>query len=102
MRPGFDPAQFLFSDLAVSNYDSSFHSLKKPTLSFPQSNYKDTFKIFYDPYGGDRFGAVWDPTLKEPRPFRVLGGFSSIPKRKVSNKTLRLCYIGFHLFCYLG
>ncbi|CAL1710724.1 unnamed protein product [Somion occarium] len=62
VRPGFDPAQFLFDDLSNA--------------------YKDTFKIFYDPLGGDRFGAVWDPTLKEARTFRVLGGFSSIPKWK--------------------
>ena len=26
---------------------------------------------------------VWDPSLKEPRPFRVLGGFSSEPVKKV-------------------
>lgn len=38
--------------------------------------YQDTFRIFYDPFGGDRFGIVWDPSLKQPRPFRVLGGFS--------------------------
>lgn len=46
--------------------------------------YADTFKIFYDPFGGDRFGVVWDPSLKEPRPFRVLGGFSSQPVKKVT------------------
>jgi len=45
--------------------------------------YTDTFKIFYDTFGGDRFGVVWDPSLKEPRPFRVLGGFSSQPVKKV-------------------
>lgn len=45
--------------------------------------YADTFKIFYDAFGGDRFGVVWDPSLKEPRPFRVLGGFSSQPLKKV-------------------
>ena len=48
--------------------------------------YQDTFKIFYDPLGGDRIGVVWDPTLKEPRPFRVLGGFSSTPARKEADK----------------
>ncbi|KAI0079174.1 Nrap protein [Panus rudis PR-1116 ss-1] len=62
IRAGFDPALLLFKDLS--------------------SIYRDTFKIFYDPLGGDRFGAVWDPSLKQPRPFRVLGGFSSIPQRK--------------------
>ncbi|KAJ7454829.1 Nrap protein [Mycena latifolia] len=65
-RPGFDPARLLFDDL--------------------QRVYADTFKIFCDPFGGDRFGAVWDPTLKQPRPFRVLGGFSSMPAKKEKEK----------------
>ncbi|KAG6807504.1 hypothetical protein H0H92_007256, partial [Tricholoma furcatifolium] len=65
-RPGFDPARLLFSDL--------------------QRIYKHTFKVFHDPLGGDRFGAVWDPTLKEPRQFRVLGEFSSIPVKKENDK----------------
>lgn len=54
-----------------------------------QRVYTDTFKLFYDPFGGDRYGAVWDPILKEPRPFRVLGGFNSIPVAKV--RVLILC-----------
>ncbi|KAJ6612257.1 Nrap protein [Mycena sp. CBHHK59/15] len=66
LRPGFDPARMLYDDL--------------------QRVYADTFKIFCDPFGGDRFGAVWDPALKQPRPFRVLGGFSSIPVKKVRKK----------------
>ncbi|KAK0482507.1 Nrap protein [Armillaria novae-zelandiae] len=60
VRPGYDPARALIRDL--------------------KKIYADTFKIFYDPYGGDSFGGVWDATLvKEPRPFRVMGGFSSTP-----------------------
>ncbi|KAJ7242747.1 Nrap protein [Mycena haematopus] len=66
LRPGFDPAQLLYDDL--------------------QRIYANTFKIFCDPFGGDRFGAVWDPTLKQPRPFRVLGGFSSVPVKKEKEK----------------
>ena len=61
--PGFDPAKFFSSDL--------------------QRVYADTLKIFYDPFGGDKIGAVWDPSLKDARPFRVLGGFSSVPAKKV-------------------
>lgn len=61
--PGFDPAKLFSSDL--------------------QRVYSDTLKIFYDPFGGDEIGAVWDPSLKNARPFRVLGGFSSIPAKKV-------------------
>jgi U3 small nucleolar RNA-associated protein 22 len=59
---GFDPAELLRRDL--------------------QNIYADTFKIFHDPFGGDMFGAVWDPTLRNARPFRILGGFSimSAPK----------------------
>ncbi|KAF9552839.1 Nrap protein [Agrocybe pediades] len=64
--PGFDPAQMFFSDL--------------------QRVYADTLKVFFDPYGGNQIGAVWDPTLKEPRPFRVLGGFSSMPIKKETEK----------------
>lgn len=63
VMPGFGPARSLFDDL--------------------QRTYADTFRIFFDPYGGDTYGAVWDPTLKEPRPFRVLGGYSSVPAKKV-------------------
>ncbi|KAE9397307.1 Nrap protein [Gymnopus androsaceus JB14] len=59
LRPGFDPARALYKDL--------------------QRIYQDTFRIFHDPFGGDQFGIVWDPSLKKPRPFRVLGGFSSMP-----------------------
>ncbi|KAF5381659.1 hypothetical protein D9615_005551 [Tricholomella constricta] len=50
VRPGFDPARLLFCDL--------------------QRTYAHTFKIFHDSFGGDRFGVVWDPSLREPRPFR--------------------------------
>ncbi|KAJ4474430.1 Nrap protein [Lentinula aciculospora] len=56
IRPGFDPARLLFMDL--------------------KRVYQDTFRIFHDTFGGDQFGIVWDPSLKQPRPFRVLGGFS--------------------------
>ncbi|GLB41186.1 putative U3 small nucleolar RNA-associated protein 22 [Lyophyllum shimeji] len=67
VRPGFDPAHLLFCDL--------------------QRIYGHTFKIFHDTFGGDRFGVVWDPSLKEPRPFRVLGEFSSVPVKKEHEKT---------------
>ncbi|KAF9447462.1 pre-rRNA processing protein Utp22 [Macrolepiota fuliginosa MF-IS2] len=66
VRAGFDPARMLFDDL--------------------QRVYADTFRIFYDPYGGDRFGIVWDPSVKQPRAFRVLGGFSSEPVHKENDK----------------
>jgi len=66
IRPGFDPAQLLFDDI--------------------KRIYADTLKLFHDPFGGDRFGAIWDFSLKNPRPFRVLGGFSSIPNQKVNDK----------------
>jgi len=59
LRPGFDPAQFLFNDI--------------------KRVYKDTLQFFYDPIGGDRIGAVWEPSVKQQRPFRVLGGFSGVP-----------------------
>ncbi|KAF8178500.1 Nrap protein [Pholiota molesta] len=66
LMPGFDPARLFFDDL--------------------QRVYADTLKIFYDPFGGDKIGAVWDPSLKDPRPFRVLGGFSSMPVKKENEK----------------
>lgn len=66
VRPGFDPARLLFNDL--------------------QRIYANTFKIFFDSFGGDRFGIVWDPSLKQPRPFRVLGEFSSMPVKKENEK----------------
>ncbi|KAI8970659.1 Nrap protein [Trametes punicea] len=60
--PGFDPIAMLYDDLTFV--------------------YSDTVLLFYDPLGGDRIGAVWQPALRSPRPFRVLGGFSSTPVRK--------------------
>ena len=77
--PGFDPARLLFSDLQVCVF--LFPTFLLSNVS--KRIYADTFKIFFDTYGGDRFGGVWDPNLKQPRPFRVLGGFSSIPAAKV-------------------
>ncbi|KAF7441237.1 hypothetical protein PC9H_001586 [Pleurotus ostreatus] len=66
VRPGFDPAHMLFTDL--------------------RRIYADTFVLFHDPCGGDTFGGVWDPSVKDrPRPFRVLGGFSSAPQSMLKN-----------------
>ncbi|KAH9912225.1 Nrap protein [Fomitopsis serialis] len=59
---GFDPARMFYEDL--------------------KRVYKDTFVLFHDPLGGHRFGGVWDPALRAARPFRVLGGFSSVPATK--------------------
>ncbi|KAH6905454.1 pre-rRNA processing protein Utp22 [Coprinopsis sp. MPI-PUGE-AT-0042] len=64
--PGFDPARAFFDDL--------------------QRTYADTFRLFFDCYGGTQFGGVWDPTLKTSRPFRVLGGYSSKPMSKENDK----------------
>ena len=33
--------------------------------------------------GGSKIGGVWHPNLKSARPFRVLGGYSSLPINKV-------------------
>ncbi|KAH7922733.1 Nrap protein [Leucogyrophana mollusca] len=58
-RIGFDPAKLFIEDL--------------------ERTFAETLKFFYDPYGGDRIGAVWLPAVDKARPFRALGGFSSIP-----------------------
>jgi U3 small nucleolar RNA-associated protein 22 len=73
LRPGFDPASLLYRDL--------------------QSIYTDTFRIFYDPLGGDHFGLVWDPTLRAERVFKVMNRFSSVPvviKKKEQQQVRRL------------
>ncbi|KAI0759414.1 Nrap protein [Trametes elegans] len=62
--PGFDPFGMLFDDLTEV--------------------YADTALFFFDPFGGDRIGAVWQPNLRSARPFRVLGGFSSIPAKMMN------------------
>ncbi|KAL1700082.1 Nrap protein [Schizophyllum commune] len=64
VRPGFDPAELFFADL--------------------QRVYGDTMKLFHDPYGGDVIAGVWDPSLKESRPFRVRAGYSTVPQEKAS------------------
>ncbi|THH22517.1 hypothetical protein EUX98_g8176 [Antrodiella citrinella] len=65
-QPGYDPAQLLFNDLSRV--------------------YKDTFMLFHDPLGGERIGGVWDPRLQDPRAFKILGKFSSIPVAQESGK----------------
>jgi U3 small nucleolar RNA-associated protein 22 len=57
---------------------------------FCQRVYKDTLQFFFDPIGGDRIGAVWEPSVKQQRPFRVLGGFSGVPNSKVSTRTFHV------------
>ncbi|KAJ7581471.1 Nrap protein [Mycena floridula] len=59
VRPGFDPARALFLDL--------------------QRVYQDTCKLFYDPLGGDCIGGIWYPVLLQRKPFKVLGGYSTVP-----------------------
>ncbi|VDC03786.1 unnamed protein product [Peniophora sp. CBMAI 1063] len=59
LRPGWNPARAFVTDL--------------------RNVYADTLRLFYDPLGGTRVGGVWEPSLREPRPWRVLGRFSSIP-----------------------
>ncbi|TFY57330.1 hypothetical protein EVJ58_g7084 [Rhodofomes roseus] len=66
LLPGFDPARAFYEDL--------------------KRVYEHTFVLFHDPLGGHMFGGVWDPSLKAPRPFRVLGGFSSMPVAKDTDK----------------
>ncbi|KAF8841474.1 Nrap protein [Paxillus ammoniavirescens] len=65
-RPGFDPARMLFDDL--------------------EAMYSDTLKFFFDIYGGHRIGAIWLPSVSGARPFRTLGGFSSMPAPKEEKK----------------
>ncbi|KAH7909413.1 Nrap protein [Hygrophoropsis aurantiaca] len=66
-RPGFDPAKMFIDDL--------------------ERTFAETLKFFYDPYGGNRIGAVWLDTLDKPRPFRALGSFSSTPLAKEKEKS---------------
>jgi U3 small nucleolar RNA-associated protein 22 len=54
-----------------------------------QRIYADTIVFFGDSLGGDRIGAIWLPTLNQPRSFKVLGGFSSMPMSKVRIQRLR-------------
>ncbi|CAK5268603.1 unnamed protein product [Mycena citricolor] len=74
LRPGFDPIRDLFNDIQVGA-----QLALSLVLNVFQRVYADTLKLFYDPLGGDRFGIVWVPTLRQPRPFRVLAGFSAMP-----------------------
>ncbi|KAL1749256.1 Nrap protein [Schizophyllum fasciatum] len=62
VRAGFDPADLFFADL--------------------QRVYGDTLKLFHDPYGGDVIAGVWDPSLRDSRPFRVRAGYSTAPQDK--------------------
>jgi len=58
-RVQFDPVGLLFEDI--------------------RRIYGDNLVLFYDPMGGVTMGGVWNPLLRNPRPFRVLLGFSSMP-----------------------
>ncbi|KAI0718445.1 Nrap protein [Cerioporus squamosus] len=66
VMPGFDPMTMFHDDL--------------------KRTYEDSALLFYDVLGGTRIGGVWVPNLRTPRPFRVLGGFSSIPVAKDGEK----------------
>lgn len=44
-----------------------------------QRIYAGTLEFFFDVYGGSVIGAVWDPSVLSPRPFRVLAEYSSAP-----------------------
>jgi U3 small nucleolar RNA-associated protein 22 len=50
--------------------------------------YSDTLKFFFDIYGGHRIGAIWLPSVSGARPFRTLGGFSSMPTPKVRSSSI--------------
>ncbi|KIJ06206.1 hypothetical protein PAXINDRAFT_20590, partial [Paxillus involutus ATCC 200175] len=52
----------------------------------PAAMYSDTLKFFFDIYGGHRIGAIWLPSVSGARPFRTLGGFSSMPTPKEEKK----------------
>jgi U3 small nucleolar RNA-associated protein 22 len=54
-------------------------------LYFIKRTYKETLKVFYDPYGGTTFGIIFDPTLQVPRPFRVRNEYNGIPLAQVRN-----------------
>jgi U3 small nucleolar RNA-associated protein 22 len=84
LRPSFDPAQLLFNDIKVCLEP---FLLSQTLIMLFQRVYKDTLQFFYDPIGGDRIGAVWEPSVKQQRPFRVLGGFSGVPSSMVSKQS---------------
>ncbi|KAH8827847.1 Nrap protein [Flagelloscypha sp. PMI_526] len=66
VRTGCDPAQLFVDDL--------------------RRVYDGTLKIFHDILGGNKVGIIWDPTLLNPRPFRVLGGYTTLPVEEGSAK----------------
>ncbi|KAL5504875.1 UTP22 [Sanghuangporus vaninii] len=65
LRVGFDPALMFFNDL--------------------NRIYHGTLEFFFDSYGGSAIGAVWDPSLFEERPFRVLADYSTMPSKSDEN-----------------
>ena len=44
-----------------------------------QRIYHGTLEFFFDAYGGCVIGAVWDPSIVDERPFRVLADYSTMP-----------------------
>lgn len=80
VMPSFDPFAMFYGDLSVSAPPFLCVSL---CSEYHQHVYADTVLLFHDPLGGDHIGAVWQPNLRSARPFRALGGFSSIPSQKV-------------------
>ncbi|KAG8881364.1 hypothetical protein FRB97_009629 [Tulasnella sp. 331] len=57
-RIDFDPAALLYQDL--------------------KRIYADTALFFYDPIGGDVIGGLWYPQIRNPRPFKVYAGYSTL------------------------
>ncbi|KAF8320436.1 Nrap protein [Clavulina sp. PMI_390] len=71
-------------------YGSAIRLGFNPTATFVreiQRIYGDSVVWFYDSLGGTSIGGVWNPSLKTPRPFRVLLGFSSKPVQAREEKS---------------
>lgn len=59
--------------------------------------YSDTLKFFFDIYGGHRIGAVWLLSVSGIRPFRALGGFSSMPATEVGSSMCAYIRMRFNI-----
>ena len=79
--PGFDPMAMFYHDLVVCVLLAI--RVEELMVLVLQYVYREATLLFYDGLGGNCIGGIWQPNLKHPLPFRVLGEYSSIPAVKV-------------------
>lgn len=76
------PQRKFLADLEISELGqhvfAQFDSVTQLVKEIEKA-YGDLVMVFYDKYGGDQIGLVWNPLESTPRPWKVSVGYNSLP-----------------------